>query len=182
VIKHSWLSADAPTLPNVSDHFVFQVGDLVLYFPAGHYDFLKVHPDPRAKKGKLKLRQPLWERANSAKEKKPAGIVSTDDKETHDSSQNKPDAATESTLTKNPLLGGTSDGLHLLSLVWVGTQFYVGSKKRLQSFRKIRMGKESHFRLQMWLKERNLRKKERKNQTSLPQKRKRKIVLKWALL
>jgi hypothetical protein len=30
VIKRSWLSADAPTLPNVSDHFVFQVGDLVL--------------------------------------------------------------------------------------------------------------------------------------------------------
>eukprot|EP00978_Attheya_sp_CCMP212_P035905 scaffold158952_cov53-Attheya_sp.AAC.1 len=83
VIKRSWLSADTPTLPNVSDHFVFQV-----------------HPDPRAKKGKLKLRQPLWERANSAKEKKPAGIVSTDDKETHDSSQKKPDAATESTLKK----------------------------------------------------------------------------------
>lgn len=62
-IQRKWLESDVPVLkPSPMFHFVPQVGDIVLYYPSAHRQFLREHPDKVAVKRKLTLRKPLWER------------------------------------------------------------------------------------------------------------------------
>ena len=56
---------DAPIAVAASyNEYVPQVGDVVLYYPCAHYEFVRKHPDIiRCKKDRLALRRTLWERA-----------------------------------------------------------------------------------------------------------------------
>ena len=63
-IDRSWLESDAPwALANSSlKVYVPQPGDTVLYYPAGHYEFLQAHGGDHLQKNRI-TRMPLWERA-----------------------------------------------------------------------------------------------------------------------
>lgn len=61
-ISRSWLERDYPPATFELKTFVPQVGDAVLYYPKGHYDFLTEYPDILGKKTRQTTRVPLWER------------------------------------------------------------------------------------------------------------------------
>ena len=68
-IDRSWLGSD--NMPKNFDlpTYVPQIGDTVLYYPAGHRKFLKVNPDVLGKKTRNITRMTLWDRAKKEKAK-----------------------------------------------------------------------------------------------------------------
>ena len=66
-VNRKWLdNKDTPIAVAANyNEYVPQVGDIVLYYPCAHYEFVrKKHPDIiRCKKDRLALRRTLWERA-----------------------------------------------------------------------------------------------------------------------
>jgi hypothetical protein len=66
-VSRSWLEKDQATKRFQLDSYVPQVGDTVLYYFAGHRDFLRAFPDHLAKS--RISRAPLWERVEKERRK-----------------------------------------------------------------------------------------------------------------
>ena len=67
-ISRTWLEQDTPPPRFELSTFVPQVGDTLLYYPRGHYEFLAEYPDVLGKKTRQITRVPLWERLKTPKD------------------------------------------------------------------------------------------------------------------
>lgn len=68
-IDRSWLEADNTPKKFDLSSYIPQVGDTVLYYPAGHRQFLEANPDILGKKTRNITRMTLWDRAKKEKSK-----------------------------------------------------------------------------------------------------------------
>lgn len=64
-VDRSWLQVESPPRHFDLRTHIPQTGDIVLYYPAGHKQFLDVYPDVLGKKTKSITRVPLWEKARA---------------------------------------------------------------------------------------------------------------------
>jgi hypothetical protein len=90
-IDRSWLAADRTPKKFDPSSYIPQIGDTVLYYPAGHKEFLKLNPDVLGKKTRKISRMTLWDRAKKEKTKleNAAGAENAENGASQDS-ENKP--------------------------------------------------------------------------------------------